>query len=116
MDFVRTCKRIYVGNEEKTLRFLEAIIWIARSGAHWELIPPAYGKWNGIYKRFARWSERGIVEQMLAHFADDPNLECLLLDRTIIRAHPCAAGAPTQQGGQQAQALSRSRALGPTRL
>ncbi len=30
---------------------------------------------------------------MLHHFADDPDMENLLIDSTIIRAHPCAAGA-----------------------
>ncbi len=109
MSFLHTCSGIYVGDESKTLRFIAAILWMVRSGSAWELLPEQYGKWNSVYKRFARWSERGIWEQMHAHFADDPDLECLLLDSTIIRAHPCAAGASAKQGGQQEQALGRSR-------
>jgi transposase len=109
MDFLRTCKGIYVGNETKTLQFIAAILWIVRSGSPWELLPAQYGKWNSVYKRFARGCERGIWQQMHAHFAADPDLEWLLLDSTLIRAHPCAAGAPAQQGGQAAQALGRSR-------
>jgi len=109
MSFLQSCSGIYVGNETKTLRFITAILWIVRSGSPWELLPEQYGKWNSVYKRFARWCERGIWQQMHAHFADDPDLEWLLLDSTIIRAHPCAAGAATKQGGQQAQALGRSR-------
>jgi transposase len=34
-------------------------------------------------------------------------MEYLLIDSTIIRAHPCAAGAP-KSGDQEAQALGRS--------
>ena len=44
-------------------------------------------------KRFARWCDQGVWEQMLVHFADDPNMENGLIDSTIVRAHPCAAGA-----------------------
>ena len=109
MAFLRTCKGIYVGNEEKTLRFLSAILWLVRSGAQWELIPASYGNWNSIYKRYARWCDRGIFEQMHAYFAADPDCECLLLDSTIIRAHPCAAGAPVEASEKAEQALGRSR-------
>ena len=109
MSFLATCNGIYVGNETKTIRFVTAILWIVRSGSPWELLPEQYGKWNSVYKRFSRWCERGIWTQMHAHFADDPDREWLLLDSTIIRAHPCAAGAPAKQGGQSAQALGRSR-------
>ena len=36
-------------------------------------------------------------------------MEYLIIDSTVVRAHPCAAGAPQGQGGQEAQALGRSR-------
>ena len=109
LAFLRTCRGIYVGQEAKTLRFVEAILWMVRSGAQWELIPERYGKWNSIYKRFARWCDRGVFEQMHTHFADDPDCECLLLDSTIIRAHSCAAGAPVEASEKTKQALGRSR-------
>lgn len=121
MSFLRTCSGIYVGNEAKTLRFIAALVWMVRSGAPWELLPESYGKWNTVYKRFARWSDRGIFDQMRIHFASDPDMEFLLLDSTIIRAHPCAAGAPqpdpdtdttaadTDPETKPDQALGRSR-------
>jgi transposase len=109
ISFLRTCDGIYVGNEEKTLCFIEAILWIVRRGSQWDALPEWYGKWNSVYKRFARWCKLGIFEQMMAHFAADPDLECLLLDSTIIRAHPCAAGAPRSAAEPPAQALGRSR-------
>jgi len=109
LAFLRSCAGVYVGNESACRRFVEAILYQARSGAQWRFLPERYGQWNSVYKRFASWCERGIWEKMLAHFAQDPDLECLLLDSTIMRAHPCAAGAPAAQGGQAAQALGRSR-------
>ena len=110
MSFLRTCDGIYVGNEAKTLRFIEAILWFVRTGAQWEALPERYGKWNSVYKRFARWSDRGIFDQMRRYFVSDPDLEFLLLDSTIIRAHPCAAGAPCPTADPKPdQALGRSR-------
>jgi len=46
---------------------------------------------------------------MHQHFADDPDMEYLILDSTVVRAHPCAAGALHKSGGQAEQALGRSR-------
>lgn len=80
-SFLRSCRGIYVGNEEKTLRFIAAILWIVRSGSQWELPPASYGKWNSVYNRFTRWCKRDIFTQMHAHFATDPDLECPLLDK-----------------------------------
>jgi len=36
-------------------------------------------------------------------------MEHLLIDSTVIRAHPCAAGASKKKGGQAEQALGRGR-------
>lgn len=97
--FLESYPRIHTADEGAVRRFVEAVLWMARSGAAWRLLPERYGDWNKVYKRYARWCDQKVWEAMLAHFAKDPDLENVLIDSTAVRAHPCAAGAPAEKGG-----------------
>ena len=97
LEFLRSQPDLYVGQESDCKRFIEAIIWMSRPGAPWRLLPSEYGKWNSVYKRFARWCEGGIWERMHQHFIDDPDMEYLIIDSTVVRAHHSAAGAPKKK-------------------
>jgi transposase len=109
LRFLRQCAGVRVGKALQCRLFIEGVLWILRTGSPWRDLPERYGKWNSVYKRFARWCERGIWTQLLEYVAHEPDLEYLILDSTLVRAHPCAAGAPAARAGQAAQALGRSR-------
>lgn len=49
-------------------RFIEAVLWVAQTGAYWSDIPREFGSWHGIYVRFIRWSQDATWEDVLARF------------------------------------------------
>jgi transposase len=91
--------------------FIDAVLWIAKTGSPWRDLPERFGNWNSVWRRFDRWARKGVWRNVFGVF-QDPDLEWLILDSTIIRAHPHAAGARKNadgSGGQAEQALGRSR-------
>ncbi len=74
---------------------LDGILWRAREGARWRSIPERYGKWNTVWRRFARWRDLGVFEAVFAALAESGAAEgrVQMLDSTTIRAHQHAAGA-----------------------
>jgi hypothetical protein len=48
-------------------------------------------------------------------FTDDPDLEHLLLDSTMVRAHPCAAGAPRKRGAKEPRPWAEAAVASPAR-
>jgi transposase len=73
--------------------FVEAVLWIARTGSPWRDLPPDFGPWNRLYQRFARWSRADIWHAVFAELARDADLEEIFIGSTIVRAHQHAAGA-----------------------
>jgi transposase len=74
--------------------FVEAVLWIARTGSPWRDLPSQFGLWNSAYQRFARWSRAGVWHQVFAALAKERRFRAVFIDSTIVRAHQHAAGAP----------------------
>ncbi len=76
--------------------FVNGVLWVLRSGAHWRDLPERYGKWKSLHKRFSRWAKAGVWERVFAALIKDAKNEYLMLDTTLVRAHQQAA---TGKGG-----------------
>jgi putative transposase len=73
--------------------FLEGVLWIVRTGAPWRDLPEVFGAWNSVFRRFSRWSAKGVWRRIFEAMSDDADFEYLILDSTIVRVHRHAAGA-----------------------
>ena len=56
-------------------------------------LPPQLGNWHNTYTRFSRWGKKGVWQRVIKVVSDDPDLEALFIDSSIVRAHQHAAGA-----------------------
>lgn len=73
--------------------FVDVVLWIARTGAPWRDLPERLGSGNPRFVRFNRWSKKGVWKRVFEAL-QDLDLEWLMVDATIVRAHVHAAGAP----------------------
>ncbi len=80
------------GPKTNTRLFVDAVLWVARTGSPWRDLPGRFGNWSTAFRRFRRWAEAGVWGRVLEHVRD-PDVSTLVLDSTVVRAHPAAAGA-----------------------
>ena len=73
--------------------FLNGVIWIFKTGAPWRDLPPRYGHWKNVHRRFSRWAKSGIFDKIFKILSEDADMEFLLMDSSIVKAHQHAAGA-----------------------
>ena len=78
--------------------FIEASLWIARNGGKWRSLPPEYGKWSSVHRRFKRWADKGVWDMLFQTLSKDTDTEWVMIDSTIIRSHQDASGA---KGGKK---------------
>jgi transposase len=96
---------IWKRDAERLRRFVEAVVYVLRTGVAWEDLPERFGKPNSLYRRFRRWSRQGIWDMLFEGGIPEDELETVMLDATITKAQRFASGA--SGGGEED--LGRSR-------
>ena len=89
-------------------QFINAVFWILRTGAPWRDLPPDYGDWKNVHRRFCRWRDRGVWEALLESLIVEPDYEWLMIDGSHIKVHPHAAGA---KGGNQEMSRTKGGSI-----
>jgi transposase len=84
--------------------FIDAVLWIGKTGAPWRDLPERFGNWNSVWRRFDRWCKKGVWRRVF-DVLQDADLEWLILDSTVIRAHPHAAGAQKKRTVAEAKTI-----------
>jgi transposase len=97
-------KGVWGGVAKNNRLFINAVLWILRTGAPWRDLPPDYGDWKNTHRRFCRWRDKGIWEGLLERLIDAPDFEWLMIDASHAKVHPHAAGA---RGGNEAMARTK---------
>lgn len=75
--------------------FVEAVLWIARTGSPWRDLPNELGHWHRVYVRYSRWAQKGVWKRVFEALANDPALEQLMIDGSIVRVHQHGASKKT---------------------
>ena len=93
--------------------FIDAILWIARTGAPWRDLPKLFGRWNSVFKRYESWAKKDRWHQIFDVLAQNPDFEYVMIDSTIVRAHQHAAGG---KGGLKVRQLAAPEEDAPVKF
>ncbi len=79
---------------------------MARSGGRWRDLPERLGDYATVKRRYYRWIEMGVLDAMFEALAREADIEWLMIDSTIVRAHQHATGARRAKGGRMPRVLA----------
>lgn len=101
-------KGTWGGNARDNRQFINAVFWILRTGAPWRDLPPSYGDWKNTHRRFCRWRDKGVWENLLVELIDNPEFELLMIDASHVKVHAHGSGA---RGGNQDMAKTKGGSI-----
>src|SRR3546814_14114484 len=61
-------------------RFIEAILWIVRTGSPWRDLPGAFGKWNTVFKRYRDWVQADVFKRLFDAVSEERDMDYAMLD------------------------------------
>jgi len=80
--------------------FMEAVLWIARTGSPWRDLPKEFGNWSTAFRRFSDWRRADVFKRIFDACSDEPDMEYAMVDATIVKVHRHGQGA---KGGLKAR-------------
>lgn len=83
--------------------FVEAVLWVVRTGAAWRALPGEFDTWNNVFRRFSRWSEKGVWRRVIEAMSDEPGFDYKIINSSIIYTRQPAAGI--RKGGLKIRPL-----------
>jgi len=69
VDPVRADRRGRPWSDRRSV--LNGILWILRTGAHWEELPERYPPYQTVHRRFQAWNRSGVMTRLLEALAED---------------------------------------------
>lgn len=88
-------------------RFIEALLWVVRTGSRWRDLPAFFGSWNTVFKRYRDWVKADVFIRLFEACSDEPDMEYAMVDATIVKVHRHGQGA---KGGLKARPWAAPRA------
>jgi transposase len=73
--------------------FIEAILWITRTGSPWRDLPASFGRCNTIFKRYRDWVKADVFKRLFDAVSEEPDLEYAMINATIVKVHHHGQGA-----------------------
>jgi transposase len=92
--------------------FMNAIFYVAKTGAPWRDLPERFGPWHTIHNKFTRWNRKGVFRQILDEFRKDADHDSNMADGSYSKAHQDAAGG---KGGPKFSVLDALAEVSPPR-
>lgn len=85
--------------------FVDAVLFVAKTGIPWADLPARYGNWNSTWRRYDRWCEKDVWRR-IAETLGEPDLEEVQLDSTTVKAHPVASSGRRKAGEKKKRPTS----------
>lgn len=96
--------------------FVNAVLYVLKTGIPWADLPERFGKPNTVWKRFDRWADAGVWERVGRALQDNDLLDAheeVQLDSTSVKAHPTASTGRRLRGEKNRTPTRDAASEGP---